>query len=424
MFAQTRAGGPRDLRRAAELITRLALKVPDRIVRVVGTNGKGTVTTMVAAGLTAAGFATGRFLSPHVESFTERVAVDGVEVDHAQVLALVRRALEATAPGGALDGLPDGLRPSFFEWTLALALESFAQARVDYAVMEAGVGGAQDATSALARGHGRAPDQPHGQAHGQPHGQGQGLEPTSAGNIKLVILTNVDLDHTDTLGATVEAIATEKAGAIAAGVPVVTGAHGVALAVVGEAAASRGAPLHVDRPTDPLFTLPPGVTADGAITTTRLANARLAAAGLRLLGASEAAVAAAVTVAALPGRGERFTVAGRHVLLDGAHDPAAAGRLVDELEPGYVLLYGSLARKQGRATLSVLAETARAVVITEAQPGEGLAAFERSGYQLVPDPAVALDLALELAGAGGRVVVAGSLYLAGRLRPLLHSRTA
>lgn len=382
------------------------------MIRVVGTNGKGTVTTMVAAGLTAAGFTTGRFLSPHVESFTERVAVDGVEVGHAEVLALVQRALAADGPGGALHGLPDRLRPAFFEWTLALALESFARARVDYAVMEAGVGGAQDATSALVRGRGR------------PHDPGQGAGPLGTGNIELVILTNVDLDHLEALGSTVEAIAAEKAGAIAPGVPVVTGANGAALGVVAEAADSKGAPLYVTSSTDPLFAVPQAATGHRALAGTRLANARLAVAGLRLLEVPESAVAAAVTAAALPGRGERFTVARRRVLLDGAHDPAAAARLVEELEPGYVLLFGSLARKQGRATLAVLAQPAKAVVITEAQAGEGLAAFERTGHELVADPAVALDLALGLAGVGGRVVVAGSLYLAGRVRPLLHSRTA
>src|SRR5690606_35959489 len=80
LFGQTRAGGPLHPRRARNLIDALALRVPDELVRVVGTNGKGTVSSMIAAGSSAAGRKTGRFLSPHVESFTERVAIDGVEV--------------------------------------------------------------------------------------------------------------------------------------------------------------------------------------------------------------------------------------------------------------------------------------------------------------------------------------------------------
>jgi dihydrofolate synthase/folylpolyglutamate synthase len=204
----------------------------------------------------------------------------------------------------------------------------------------------------------------------------------------------------------------------------VTGASGAALEVIARAAAAKSAPLYVDDPRDPLFFLPSGRDAAAPPLTTRLANARLAAAGLRLLGVEEAAVGAAVVAPALPGRGETFLHDGRHVLLDGAHDPAAAARLAEELAPGYVLLFGSLAKKQGRATLAVLAQRAQAVVITEAQAGEGLAAFDQTGHRLVADPAAALELALELAGTGGRVVIAGSLYLAGRLRPLLHSRTA
>ena len=384
--------------------------MPARVVRVVGTNGKGTVANMMANGLTAAGFTVGRFLSPHVESFTERVAVNGVEVSHDEVVALVRMAREALGAGGALDGLPENSRPAFFEWTLALALRSFAAAHVDYAVMEAGVGGTNDATSALVRGG--------------PAGAHEGGGRAPSGNIALVILTNVDLDHTETLGATVEAIAAEKAGAIAPGVPVVTGAVGAALGVVARAARALGSPLYVDTPDEVLFNLPPVGAGAPRLTATRLANARLATAGLRLLGVAEPAVSVGVSAAALPGRGERFTVAGRTVLLDGAHDPAAAARLAGELVPGYVLLFGSLARKQGRATLSVLADGAAAVIVSEAQPGEGLAAFERTGHELIAEPAVALDRALALAGVGGTVVIAGSLYLAGRLRPLLHSRTA
>lgn len=364
-------------------------------MRVVGTNGKGTVSSMIAAGLTAGGHTTGRFLSPHVESFTERVAVDGVEVARADVIAFVTRARSALAAGGVLSDLPADRRPAFFEWTLALALERFAAAGVDVAVLEAGVGGAADATSATVRG-----------------------------NVRLVALTNVDLDHTETLGRTVAAIAAEKAGAIAPGAPVVTGATGDALAVVRTVADARGAPLFVDEPTDPLFDVAVDTTRAVPWSSTRTANARLAAAGLRLLGVPEPAVSAGVSVPPLPGRGERFTISGRTVLLDGAHDPAAAARLLEQLEPGYVLLFGSLARKQGLATLAVLAADAAAVVVTEAQRGEGLVDLADGRHWREAEPLAALERALELAGEDGMVLIAGSLYLAGRLRPLLHSRTA
>lgn len=385
-------------------MARLGLTVPANIVRVVGTNGKGTVASMVAAGLSAAGSVTGRFLSPHVESFTERVAVDGTSVTPAEVTAFVARAVDASARGGVLADLPPALHPAFFEWTLALALERFAAAGATWAVLEAGVGGRDDATSAVVAG----PAEPPGPRRG---------------TVALVVLTNVDLDHLDTLGGTVEAIAAEKAGAIAAGAPVVTGAVGPALTVVAAAAAERHARLYADVAEDPLFSVP-GPRSVGPGGGTRYANARLAAAALRLLGVQEHAVAAAVSVPPLPGRGECFVIDGRTVILDGAHDPSAARRLVSELPPGYVLVFGSLARKQGAATLRVLEARASAVVVTEAAEGEGLERFASPSRVLERDPSAALDLALARAGPGGTVLIAGSLYLAGRLRPLVDSRSA
>ena len=372
----------------------LSLPAPAHLVRVVGTNGKGSVSAMLAAGLSAQGHTTGRFLSPHVEEFSERVAVDGVAVTAEQVIEFVATAREMLA----LKPPPSDLRPAFFELTLALALTVFAESRVSHAVLEAGVGGASDATSAAVRA---------------------GADT----NLRLVVLTNVDLDHTETLGPTIAAIAAEKAGAFASGVTAITGAVGEALSVIRRVADERGAWLIVDDGTDPLFELPSG--ADGAEgprepSSTRQANARLAAAGLRLLGASERSVKTALAAAPLPARGERFVVRGREIVLDGAHDPAAALRLLAEVGHGYVLLFGSLARKQGAATLERLAAGATTIVVTAAESGDELERFAAPGRELLAEPAAALRLALELTPPGGRLVVAGSLYLAGTLRPLLR----
>lgn len=379
LYAQTRAGGRRHPGRAARLLAALGLAPPPNVVRVVGTNGKGTVSHLIATGLTAAGRVTGLFLSPHVERFEERVSVDGSRVTEDEVAAFAARARDLLARQ-AFDA---DHRPAFFELTLALALDAFARRGAEWAVLEAGVGGSSDATAAAS-----------------PHG-----------NLRLVVLTNVDLDHVDTLGPTVEDIAREKAGAFAPGVPAVTAACGPALEVVRSAAAAVGAPLHEVEP------LMPGES-------TRAANERLAQRALELLGVPEAARAAALAAPPLPGRGERFVVRGRQVLLDGAHDPAAAARLADEAGEGFTLLFGALPRKQGRATLAALEGRAAAVVVTEASPGEGVQHLAGEARELVPDPAPALARALELTPEGGLVVVAGSLYLAGRLRPLLDSPAA
>lgn len=384
LYARRRGAAPRDPARMEALVRALALRSPERVVHVVGTNGKGTVTAMIDAGLRAWGMSSGRFVSPHVEDFRERVSVNGRPVSRESVRRFVARAQRLD-----LDPVP-----AFFEWTLALALAAFASARVHWAVVEAGVGGAHDATRAL-------------------------------GNVALVVLTNVTPDHLGTLGPDLGSIARDKAGAIRHRVPVVTGAQGEALDVVRVGARRLSAPLHVDAPGAALF--------DTALTgtsarTTRACNARLAAAALRLLGAPEEAVTAGVCAPPLPGRGERFLLRGCEVVLDGAHDPAAAATLAAELEPGYVLLFGALLRKQAAATLAPLEAAAAAVVLTEAAAGERPPSV-RSGHDFLADPRRALDRALAMArsperasGPPARVVVAGSLYLAGRLRPLLRRR--
>jgi len=382
LYARHRAGAPRDPERMRSLMGALALHPTPHGVHVVGTNGKGTVSAMLAAGLSAGGARSGRFVSPHVEDFRERIAVGGAPISREAVRDFVAHAATLTlAPA-----------PAFFELTLALALRAFARHGVTWGVFEAGVGGARDATRAL--------------------------EPMA-----LVVLTNVALDHLETLGPDVASIARDKAGALRPGVPVVTGADGEALAVVRAEAARLGCPLYVDDGRTPLFELPATAAglrcelpADGA----RRRNARLAAAGLRLLGLREPAVAAGLAAPPLPARGERFTVAaGRQVVLDGAHDPAAAALLARSLPPGYVLVFGALPRKQGAATLAALEPAASAVLVTEAVAGEPPLPDLR-GRRYIPEPLAALRAALREAAPDATVVVAGSLYLAGRVRPGLR----
>lgn len=300
--------------------------------------------------------------------------MDGVPVPSEFVTAFVamaRTMLEGLGP-------PEPVRPAFFELTLALALSKFARAGAAWGVFEAGIGGATDATAALEPG------------------------------VRLVVLTNVDLDHMSTIGPSLHEIAMEKAGAFAGGVPAVTAAAGVGLAVARKVASERGCVLTEVAPVSP-----------GEAP--RAANERLAAAALRLLDVPEPAIAQALLRPALPGRGEVFEAGGRHVILDGAHDPAAASQLASRLAGEYVLLFGALGRKQGEATLAVLEARAKRVVITEAAEGEGTAHLAGPGRELVAEPGAALERALSLAPVGGLVVVAGSLYLAGRMRPLLNS---
>jgi dihydrofolate synthase/folylpolyglutamate synthase len=174
-----------------------------RAIHVAGTNGKGSVASMTAAVAAAAGLRTGLHTSPHLHHVTERMRVDGTPAPEewlAEAVETYRDAFERIAP-------------SFFEATIALCLRYFAEEDVDVAVVEVGLGGRLDATNVL--------------------------DPA------LAIITSVDLDHTDLLGDTLEAIAREKAGIVKPGTPVLTGVtQGEALGVIREVAEERGAPLH------------------------------------------------------------------------------------------------------------------------------------------------------------------------------------
>ncbi|MFC4454444.1 glutamate ligase domain-containing protein [Deinococcus sonorensis] len=346
-------------------------------LRVVGTNGKGSVCAMLEAGVLAAGQRVGRFTSPHLERFEERIRVAGHELDPARTAAFVQWA-RLHAPEAA-----------FFDLTLALACQVFAEDGVPWAVMEAGVGGASDATQALRR-------------------------------VRAVLITNVALDHTATLGPTLSDIARDKAGAAQPGVPLLTTAEGEGLQVIERTAQERGAPLYTPASHPTLFRLPHPPQLTGAH---QRQNARLAVATLRLFG-WDAGLGAALQ-ADWPARLERFELQERTVLLDGAHNPAAAQALALAVPHADVLLFGGLARKDTLRTLEALLEVAQRRVYTHPdpqQPAADLQALaETYGGEVEPQAALALTRALELTPPGGTLLIAGSLYLAGQLRPLLDS---
>lgn len=375
LYAQSRQGRPRGPQRARALLD--ALGAPDArfaSLRVVGTNGKGSVCAMLEAGLLAAGQTVGRFTSPHLTRFEERVRVNGEEISPQVTEGFVRWA-EVHAPDAA-----------FFDLTLGLAARSFAAAGLRWAVMEAGVGGVSDATHALA-------------------------------DVRALLLTNVALDHTATLGDSVRAIALDKARAARPGVPLLSTATGEALAVIGEVAREVGAPLFTPGSHPELFALPHPPRLAGAH---QQENAALALAALRLLGFEEGLEAA--LDAQHPARLERFTRAGRTVWLDGAHNPQAAQALARSLGRVDTLLFGNFARKDTGATLAPLAAISGQRVFTA--PGENasdpLQLAQQHGGLAEPDPLRALERALALTPPGGSLLIAGSLHLAGQLRPLLE----
>lgn len=374
LFTRTRSGADRGPHRARALLDQLGR--PDehfRTIRVIGTNGKGSTCAMLEAGLHAAGARVGRFTSPHLERFEERVRVNTHDITSERTRAFVHwaQAHAANAP--------------FFDLTLALAALTFRQENVELAIVEAGVGGHGDATHALR-------------------------------NIHAVLITNVHLDHTATLGPTIRDIAHDKAGAIHPHAPVLTTATGEALDVITHVARQRHAPLLTPATHPDLFHLPRAPRLPGPHQET---NARLALAALRHLGHASGVNAA--LNATHPGRLERFEHAGRTIWLDGAHNPHAATALAAALPHAETLLFGSFDRKATRDTLAPLLRVARTRVFTAPGPhatDPAELAREHDGHA-EPDPARALQRALTLTPEGGTLLATGSLYLVGTLRTAL-----
>jgi len=150
-------------------------------IHVAGTNGKGSTSHMLAAILQTAGYKTGLYTSPHLRDFRERIRVDGRMISEEDVINFIAEKRE----------IIEDIEPSFFETTVALAFHQFAKYRVDIAIIEVGLGGRLDSTNII--------------------------------HPEVSVITNIGLDHVNILGNTLQEIATEKAGIIKAGVPVVIG---------------------------------------------------------------------------------------------------------------------------------------------------------------------------------------------------------
>ena len=393
------------------------LRHPERAyptLLVAGTNGKGSVVAYADAALRASGFAVGRYTSPHLVRVNERIAVGGRDVGSAAFEAAVERVRRAAARLVRARAIL--AHPTYFEVLTAAALDHFRRARVDVAVLEVGMGGRLDATNVA--------------------------DPLASA------IVTIARDHEAYLGSTLGAIAHEKAGVLRPGRATVLGPlPPEARAAIGSEAAAVGARL-VDAPEGaavqaaedglefrtPRFDyrgvrpLPGAHQRDNALVALRLLE-EARAAGLAV---DLAAAAAAVGETRWPGRLERVVVKGHPpLLLDGAHNPAAARALAAYLadEPPFVLLFGALADKDVEAMTRTLFPLARTVVLTRA-PSDRAASPEEierragsaaRGARLEADPRRALALAGHLAPVGGTVVVAGSLYLVGEITRILRT---
>jgi dihydrofolate synthase/folylpolyglutamate synthase len=376
-----------------------AIGRPERsftIAQVGGTNGKGSISAMLAAVLQAAGRRVGLYTSPHLRHYRERIRVDGRPISEADFVDGVE----------ALGTQIARLDATVFEAGTALALDHFCRERVDVAVLEVGLGGRLDATT--------------------------------VGSPRVVAIGPIDYDHQHELGDTLTLIAGEKAAIIRSGVAFTARQDPEAEAVLERRAAEVAVPLmregHELHVTSRGFTLEaqrldlagPGWgmpdVACGLLGVYQPGNALLAAAAARELGADEAAIRAGLGRARWPGR---FQVFRRDPLtiLDGAHNPAGARALAASLRayfPGRPVTFviGVLADKDAGGILAALRPLASRIVLTAstnpraAAPAALRALLAGARVETAGSPREALALARP-DEPDGLVCVAGSLSLIG-----------
>jgi dihydrofolate synthase/folylpolyglutamate synthase len=415
----TRAGQPKRKFSLDEMRTLLgALGDPQNsfpAVLVAGTNGKGSTAATLASILTASGLRTGLYTSPHLERPNERIRVDRVEITDVDFARLFFKVLNVAEKLVSEGSLPQS--PSYFEVLTAEAFLFFAEASVEIAVLEVGLGGRLDATNVV--------------------------DPL------LSVITDISLDHMEWLGSTISAIAREKAGILRRGGTMITlPQHPEANKVLAEVATEfdvRGVDAAVYMPSVgtvgaySVEALGTGIDVDsplaGAHQQRNLALAIAAAVELTVghqFPVTAAAIDEGIRQTRWPGRLERLVRGGEEWVLDVAHNPAGAWSLraglrsiLGEREPR-VLVFSCLRDKPITEMAQILFPVFEQVIVAPihsmraAALGDLLAAAQATGTPAIAAESIstALKQARERA-PGGVVVVSGSVYLVGEARTLL-----
>ena len=375
------------------------------VIHIAGTNGKGSTQAMIRAGLEGAGLKVHAYTSPHLARFHERIRLAGEIISEPLLTEYLDRAYAANGPDPI----------TFFEITTVAAFMAFAETPADYTLLEVGLGGRLDATNVVERP-------------------------------ALSIITPISIDHTQYLGDTLALIAGEKAGIIKRGVPVVVGPQpDEALEVIEAKAARLGAPLLVHgqhwqvwqehgrlvfQDETGLLDLP----LPALIGAHQVQNAGAALMALRALGFGEAACEAAMTDVTWPARMQRLRhgplveTAGRAELwLDGGHNPGAGealARVLGTLPPRPThLICGMLNTKDVAGFMRPLAGHATSLTAVSI-PGEANTLPAEATAQAAADAGIeastadtveAAIRALTAADPTARLLICGSLYLAGRV---------
>lgn len=381
-------------------------------IHIAGTNGKGSIAAFLSSVLAHGGYKVGLYTSPHLVRFNERIQINGCPIsdkDVARVAEAVQRVYTQGEP------------PTFFECATAMALYHFASEKVDWAVLETGMGGRYDATNLV--------------------------------HPEVSIISNISMEHQEYLGNTLAKIAREKAGIIKRGAGVVTGARQKsALQVIEQVATEKEVPLYrlgkeIRIRKDKRAFSYQGISRRwprvriGLIGAHQVTNAALALGALELLlekglYLTDEAVYAGLAATRWPGRLEVFSRE-PFILLDGAHNPSAVKTLKKFLENSFpscrlTMVVGILEDKAWKPMLRDLVAVADRMILTKPQyeraadPHE-LASFVRPLKQdlvVIPKLPDAISFALDETGNADAVCITGSLYTVGDAKAYLEGAHA
>jgi dihydrofolate synthase/folylpolyglutamate synthase len=410
-----RQTGPRtkqtwDLRRVAVLLERLGNPhLKSRTVHIAGSKGKGSVAAMIASVLYESGFVTGLFTSPHLHFYNERIRVDVKLIADDEIVALVKQLkpeIEAVNKEGTYGRL------TTFEVTTALGFAYFAQKRVDFQVIEVGLGGRLDATNVVSP--------------------------------EVCVITSISLEHTDILGNTITAIATEKAGIIKPGSTVVISPQTDEAYRVFESTCRKKDAKLVSVGRDVTYksikynNVQQSLVVNGRLGRYELTipllgqyqldNAATAVAALEVLidkgnNISENCIVEGMRQVIWEGR---LQVLSRHplVVVDGAHTPDSVHKLKQALKQYFkynraILVIGLSADKDLANIVSELAPVFKKVIVTRSlhpramSPSLIAAEFRKSkaDVEQTDDISIALPVALKSAGANDLICITGSLFV-------------
>ena len=349
-----------------------------KTIHVAGTNGKGSVCAMLAEILRQDGLNVGLFTSPHLESYCERISVNGENISESDFTAQIEKIKNL------------GVECTHFEALTAAAFDYFKIKKVDIAVIEVGLGGTLDSTNVITP--------------------------------KISVITNIALDHENILGD-LENIARNKAGIIKPNVPVVTGATGKPLEIIRDIAKKNNAPLYeVTTPVDVKINL------RGEY---QKFNAAVAIQAAKVLGIDDEKILAGLERVHWAGRFEIVDTKFGKVLIDGAHNPNGATALRESLDKYFptgkrTFIFGALADKNFDEMIKILFRADDFVIVTP--PNSKRAAKVETLCKTLTSYGIKnigienLNDALEkFIHADGLKIAAGSLYLIGDVRKILSA---